>query len=108
MVLSGLPPPQAGIGARVLVSVRPEQLRLSRESGPDRIRGRLHAAMPLGPVILFDIEAVGHTPLKLSATREEAAHCGDPSPGDEIQVALAASDSCVVFAQVAICSARPS
>jgi hypothetical protein len=35
------------------VSVRPERLRLEREPGPERIAGQIHAALPLGPVIVF-------------------------------------------------------
>jgi putative spermidine/putrescine transport system ATP-binding protein len=84
----------------VLVSVRPERLRLAREAGPDRIPGRLQAAMPLGPVIIYEIEAADRTPLKLASTREDAALFGSLSPGDPVMVEIAAAESCVVFPSV--------
>jgi putative spermidine/putrescine transport system ATP-binding protein len=97
--LADLPAPAVANGGRVFVSVRPEQLRLKREPGPDRIAGHLHAAMPLGPVIVYDIEAANRTPVKLTATREAAAGFGALAPGEAVQIALATADACVVFAE---------
>jgi putative spermidine/putrescine transport system ATP-binding protein len=97
--LSDLPAPAVANGGRVFVSVRPEQLRLEREPGPDRIAGRLHTAMPLGPVIVYDIEVANRTPVKLTATREAAAGFGALTPGAAVQIALATAEACAVFAE---------
>ncbi|HEX3952530.1 MAG TPA: ABC transporter ATP-binding protein [Stellaceae bacterium] len=99
-MLTGLIANGEASDARVLVSVRPERLRLAREAGPDRIPGRLQAAMPLGPVIIYEIEAADRTPLKLASTREDAALFGSLSPGDPVMVEIAAAESCVVFPSV--------
>jgi putative spermidine/putrescine transport system ATP-binding protein len=100
--LTGLPFPAnghdgSGSNGRVIVTVRPERLRLEREPGPARIVGRVHAALPLGPVIVFDIEAADRTALKLTMTREAAAAFGAVAPGDTVQVALAAAEACSLF-----------
>ena len=94
---NGLSPADLSNGARVCVAVRPERLRLEQEPGRDRIAGRLQAVMPLGPVIVFEIEAADRTPLKLIASRESAAGFGAPQPGDAVQVGLAAPEASVVF-----------
>jgi len=74
---------------------------LEREPGPERIAGQIHPALPLGPVIVFDIEASDRTPLRLTATREVAAQFGAVSPGERVHVALAAAGACSVFAEAA-------
>src|SRR5262249_25918184 len=51
--------PQLVAGAPVLVSVRPEQLRLEAAPGEGRIAGVVKAVMPLGPHVVYEVEIQG-------------------------------------------------
>jgi putative spermidine/putrescine transport system ATP-binding protein len=82
-------------GDRVVVSVRPERLRLVSGSGERRIAGTLRAVMPLGPVVIYEVEAADGSLLKLSAPRAGGAL---PAPDTPAWVEPVSPEACLVFA----------
>jgi len=67
--LAAPPPPGLAAGARVVVSVRPEQLRLEPRGGPDAIPVTIKIALPLGPVVIYEAETADGATLKVSMPR---------------------------------------
>src|SRR5262245_11865963 len=51
-------------GTKVVLSVRPEQLRLETAPGAGRIAGVVKTVLPLGPQVVYDIEISDGTSLK--------------------------------------------
>src|SRR5262249_60919368 len=83
-VLKARETPQFVSGAPVLVSVRPEQLRLESAPGDGRIAGVVKAVMPPGPHVVYEGGTAGGPPLKASAPRAAAAGwrgAGGSGPG---------------------------
>jgi putative spermidine/putrescine transport system ATP-binding protein len=93
-VLKARETPQLASGAQVLVSVRPEQLRLESAPGDGRIAGVVKAVMPLGPHVVYEVETTGGTSLKVSEPRAAAAALR--RPGESVHVA-ASEAACRVF-----------
>jgi putative spermidine/putrescine transport system ATP-binding protein len=87
---AGRPP-----GSRVVVSVRPEQLRLEPLPGEGRIAGVVKAVMPLGPQVVYEIDIAGATALKVVEPR--APEAALRQTGDHIHVAPASPAACHVF-----------
>jgi putative spermidine/putrescine transport system ATP-binding protein len=86
--------PQLVAGAPVLVSVRPEQLRLDAVPGEGRIPGVVKAVMPLGPHVVYEVETQSGTSLKVSEPRAAATPLR--RPGESVHVAASAA-ACRVF-----------
>jgi putative spermidine/putrescine transport system ATP-binding protein len=86
--------PQLAAGAPVLVSVRPEQLRLDAAPGEGRIAGVVKAVMPLGPHVVYEVETQSGTSLKVSEPRAPATPLR--RPGESVHVAASAA-ACRVF-----------
>jgi len=86
--------PQLTAGAPVLVSVRPEQLRLDAAPGEGRIAGVVKAVMPLGPHVVYEVETQSGTSLKVSEPRAPATPLR--RPGESVHVAAPAA-ACRVF-----------
>src|SRR6516162_1844293 len=57
-------------GAKVVLSVRPEQLRVQGEGRDGRLAGTVKMVMPLGPQVIYDVEIAGGTAIKISQSRE--------------------------------------
>jgi putative spermidine/putrescine transport system ATP-binding protein len=93
-VLKATETPQLLSGAPVLVSVRPEQLRLESAPGDGRIAGVVKAVMPLGPHVVYEVETAGGASLKVSEPRAAAAALR--RPGESVHVA-ASEAACRVF-----------
>ena len=93
-VLKARETPQLVSGAQVLVSVRPEQLRLESAPGDGRIAGVVKAVMPLGPHVVYEVETAGGASLKVSEPRAAAAALR--RPGESVHVA-ASEAACRVF-----------
>ena len=93
-VLKARGTPQLVSGAQVLVSVRPEQLRLESAPGDGRIAGVVKAVMPLGPHVVYEVETAGGASLKVSEPRAAAAALR--RPGESVHVA-ASEAACRVF-----------
>jgi putative spermidine/putrescine transport system ATP-binding protein len=85
-----------GAGARVVVSARPERLRLVRSAGPGRVPGTLRAVLPLGPVVVYEVEVADGTPVKVSETRDASAPA--PRPDQAVWIVGAAPEAWLVFA----------
>ncbi|MFL6798169.1 MAG: ABC transporter ATP-binding protein [Xanthobacteraceae bacterium] len=68
-----LPVPQAAslaAGSKVLLCMRPEQLRLDAQPGPARIPALIKTVMPLGPNVIYELELASGLSLKISEPRE--------------------------------------
>jgi putative spermidine/putrescine transport system ATP-binding protein len=85
---------QLAAGASVLVSVRPEQLRLEAAPGEGRIAGVVKAVMPLGPHVVYEVETQSGTSFKVSEPRAPATPLR--RPGESVHVAASAA-ACRVF-----------
>jgi len=85
---------QLAAGAPVLVSVRPEQLRLEAAPGEGRIAGVVKAVMPLGPHVVYEVETQSGTSFKVSEPRAPATPLR--RPGESVHVAASAA-ACRVF-----------
>lgn len=81
-------------GSAVVVSVRPEQLRLVGEAGEGRVSGVVKAVMPLGAQVIYEVEIAGGTSLKVSEPREAAMR----EPGQGVHVMPASPASARAFA----------
>jgi putative spermidine/putrescine transport system ATP-binding protein len=79
------------VGASVVVSVRPEQLRLTAEAGEGRVTGTVKTVMPLGPNVVYEVEITGGTSLKVSEPREATVAMRQPGQGVHVMPATPAS-----------------
>lgn len=87
--------PDAAQGAST-ISVRPEQLRLTREAGARRLAATVKAVMPLGPHVIYEVELAPGVAIKISAQRESAGTL--LAPGERVYVEPATASACQVFA----------
>ncbi len=60
-------------GASATVSIRPEQLQLVDAPAANALAGTITAAMPMGPVVLYDIRGGGGTAFRVSMPRAEGS-----------------------------------
>lgn len=58
------------VGAAVTVSIRPEQLRLADGEARNAVAGVIANALPLGPIVLYDIRREDGSTFKVSMPRE--------------------------------------
>ena len=65
-------------GARVVVSVRPEHLRLERQGGPGAVPVTVKVVMPLGPAVVYEAETADGSSLKVSMSRSGGAGLLEP------------------------------
>ncbi|HEV2957260.1 MAG TPA: ABC transporter ATP-binding protein [Xanthobacteraceae bacterium] len=86
-------------GARVVVSIRPERLRLATTPGPGRLRAKVGLIMPLGPTLVYDLTLATGTPVRVAASRPELAAV--PVSGSEIFLEPTAADACLLFPEPA-------
>jgi len=82
-------------GAKVVLSVRPEQLRVQGEGGDGRLAGTVKMVMPLGPQVIYDVEIAGGTAIKISQSREAGSR--QLESGSTIHFAPVSAASCHVF-----------
>jgi putative spermidine/putrescine transport system ATP-binding protein len=86
-------------GTRVLVSIRPERLRLAATSGPGRLRAKVGIIMPLGPTLVYDLTLANGATLRVAAPRPE--HAAVPASGSEVFLEPTAADACLLFPEPA-------
>jgi putative spermidine/putrescine transport system ATP-binding protein len=86
-------------GTRVVVSIRPERLRLAATSGPGRLRAKVELIMPLGPTLIYDLTLAGGAAVRVAASRPENAAV--PAGGSEVFVEPTAVDACLLFPEPA-------
>jgi putative spermidine/putrescine transport system ATP-binding protein len=85
----------AAPGSRVVVSVRPERLRLARREGGEAIPGTLRAVLPLGGVTVYEVEAKDGTAIKVSETRDPGSV--PPALDARVWVEAVSREACLVF-----------
>jgi len=78
-------------GAKVAVSIRPEQLRVVPGGG---LAGTVKAVMPLGWHVVYDVEIAPRLSVKVSEPREGQAM---RRAGERVHVAPTSPDACRVF-----------
>ncbi|MBV8751418.1 MAG: TOBE domain-containing protein, partial [Hyphomicrobiales bacterium] len=86
-------------GARVVVSIRPERLRLLATPGPGRLHAKVGLIMPLGPTLVYDLTLASGTPVRVAAPRPELAAV--PASGSEIFIEPTAIDACLLYPEPA-------
>jgi len=79
-------------GCKVVVCLRPEQLRVAPDGG---LRGIVKAVMPLGAHVVYEVEVASGILLKLSESREGQAAMRQT--GEQVRMAPASPDACHVF-----------
>jgi putative spermidine/putrescine transport system ATP-binding protein len=83
--------PGVANGAKVTVSIRPEQLRVVSTGG---IAGIVKAVMPLGAHVVYDIEIAPDLSVKVSEPREGQIM---RKSGEQVHVAPASPQACNIF-----------
>ena len=78
-------------GARVAVSIRPEQLRVVAAGG---LAGTVKAVMPLGSHVVYDVEIAPQLSVKVSEPREGQTM---RASGERVHVAPTSPDACRIF-----------
>jgi putative spermidine/putrescine transport system ATP-binding protein len=94
-LISAAPAPHLAQGARVVVSVRPEQLRVHARHSAETLPATIKVVLPLGPYVMYEAQIAGGTSLKISQPRDAGA--GLLAPGDQVHVAPVAPAACQVF-----------
>jgi putative spermidine/putrescine transport system ATP-binding protein len=89
----------ARAGARVILSIRPERLRLAATPGPGRLRAKIGLIMPLGPTLVYDLTLTSGTPVRVAARRPELAAV--PASGSEVFLEPTAIDACLLYPEPA-------
>jgi len=79
-------------GARVAVSIRPEQLHLVSSGG---LAGTVKAVMPLGAHVVYEIEVTPALSLKVSEARE--GNKAMRRSGDKVQIAPTSAEACHIY-----------
>lgn len=82
-------------GTEVLVSVRPERLRVRTAPVDGAIPATVKLVLPLGPVVFYEAETRAGEPVKISAPREGAAPLLEP--GAAIHLEPAAPEAARLF-----------
>jgi putative spermidine/putrescine transport system ATP-binding protein len=95
-LIAGTPAPGLATGAQVVLSVRPEQLRLHPAENSGAVAATIKAVLPLGPVVMYEASTEGGVALKISQTRDAGMRLR--APGDRVFVAPIEPAACNVFA----------
>ena len=86
-------------GAHVVLSIRPERLRLVATPGPGRLRAKVGLIMPLGPTLVYDLTLASGIPVRAAAPRPELAAV--PASGSEVFLEPTAIDACLLYPEPA-------
>jgi putative spermidine/putrescine transport system ATP-binding protein len=82
-------------GSKVVLSIRPEQLRMQSSSADGSIGGTIQAVMPLGAHVVYDVALPDGASLKVSEPREAASEL--KSVGTPVYLKPISARSCHVF-----------
>jgi putative spermidine/putrescine transport system ATP-binding protein len=94
--LAAGPAPPVAPGARVVVSVRPEQLRVHGAPCASAFPATVKVVLPLGPNVVYEVDTAMGQALKISLPREVGSTLR--APGERVFVAPASRAVCQVFA----------
>jgi len=86
-------------GARVVLSIRPERLRLAAAPGSGRLRAKVGLILPLGPTLVYDLTLATGAAVRVAAPRPELAAV--PASGSEVFIEPTAVDACLLFPEPA-------
>jgi putative spermidine/putrescine transport system ATP-binding protein len=95
-LIAASPAPGLAPGARVVLSVRPEQLRIRPAGSDDALTATIKAVLPLGPYVMYEAQTEGGVAVRVSEPRDAGARL--LSPGERVHVAPVAPAACNVFA----------
>jgi putative spermidine/putrescine transport system ATP-binding protein len=94
-VFCAAPAPHLATGTKVVVSVRPEHLRLHGAPGDGHWAARIKVVLPLGPHVMYEAQMHDGTSIRISEPRDAGVRL--LSPGDDVFVAPVQSSACRVF-----------
>ncbi len=81
--------------SRVILSIRPEHLGLSRQNSEGALPAKLRAIMPLGPSTVFDTTLADNTSVKVIQERSLVGE--NYSPGETVHLIHTSKKACAVF-----------
>ena len=95
-MLTAAPATGLSRGARVVVSVRPEQLRIQAARSDGALVATIKAVLPLGPYVMYEAQTEGGETFRVSEPRDAGKRLF--APGARVQVAPVAPGACNIFA----------
>ena len=95
-IIAAAPAPGLARGTRVVVAVRPEQLRILAVGRQGAVPATIKAVLPLGPYVMYEAETEAGVAFRVSEPRDAGTRL--LSPGDHVHVAPVAPAACNVFA----------
>jgi len=104
-LIAAAPAPGLARGARVVLSVRPEQLRIRALQTDGGLAATIKAVLPLGPHVMYEAQTDAGVAFRVSEPRDAGARL--LSPGERVHVAPVAPEACNVFAADAERAAPP-
>jgi putative spermidine/putrescine transport system ATP-binding protein len=90
------PPPGLSPGTPVVVSVRPEQLRMHATRSEGTLPATVKAVLPLGSHVMYEARTDDGVGLKISQSRDGGTRI--LAPGEQVFVGPVAAAACQVFA----------
>jgi putative spermidine/putrescine transport system ATP-binding protein len=105
-IVRASPAPGLARGARVVLSVRPEQLRILPAAGEGVMTATIKAVLPLGAYVMYEAQTEAGAAFRISEPRDAGARL--LSPGERVHVAPAAPRACNVFTADADAASRSS
>ncbi|KAA0679899.1 ABC transporter ATP-binding protein [Azospirillum brasilense] len=96
-VLSAVTPDAAlAAGDPAILCVRPENLRLATEATPQQIAGTVELALPLGPVVVYEVRTADGGQVKVTEPRVAGAALR--TPGTPVRLQPVSPQTCRAFA----------
>ena len=94
--LIAAPAPGLSPGTPVVLSVRPEQLRLHRAAGQGAVPATIKTVLPLGPLVMYEAQTDGGVTFRVSQPRDAGARM--LTTGERVFVAAVAPEAVKVCA----------
>jgi len=96
-LMTAAPAPGLRQGDRVVLSVRPEQLRMHSVRVDGAVSATIRIVLPLGPHVMYEARTDAGVTFRISAPRDAGAPL--LSPGECVHIAPVAPHACNVFAK---------
>ena len=94
-LFAAAPVPGIAPGTPVVMSVRPEQLRMHAAKADGSVAATIKAVLPLGPYVMYEARTEAGVALRISEPRDAGARL--LAPGERVFVAPVAPAACNVF-----------